>query len=121
MKLHFFSISETNKVNFISDYEIQNESIYVFDDKSLENTKLCIDVKSNEEILFERYGDTNMNVRFIPGVKTKGEYSNSMGLEFGFHVHTKNIEILDKKITVEYDLYIDGEYNDSIKIYMLLK
>ena len=120
MKVHFYSFSNGDKLDYISDLKYVN-GMYEFDDKSDENTKIKFKVTEENKLIFNRFGNTITNILFDKENITLAHYENNMGLDFNFTVKTTRLEISEAKIIVEYDFYIDGQFQDSIKIYLLLK
>ncbi|MGM9971642.1 MAG: DUF1934 family protein [Anaeroplasmataceae bacterium] len=120
MKIKFYSITEGQTVKFNTETIQEIEGIYIFKDESLENTTLHIEKLNNNKLLFKRYGDTNMEVIYSKNEKTNGIYNNSMGLEFEFYVYTNDMYIMNEKIFVDYDLYLDNIFQGNFKIYVLI-
>ncbi len=119
MKVHFYSIARDSKVDYITEAEAV-ENVYLFKDESLENTFNKLIVYS-DYISLIRNGQTEGEFHFKLGKRTKASYKNQLGLMFDFLVYTKRLEVTPKKIIIEYDFFIDGEYQDTIKIYLILK
>lgn len=117
MKAHFYSISKDYKQKYISDLKIEG-SKYIFNDTK--DTKTIFDIINTSNISIKRSGDTKMDMVCSLLKTTKGTYENEL-ISFNFEVYTKNIEISDDKISIEYDLYIDAELNNQYKIYLLIK
>lgn len=120
MKVHFYSISETQKTSYKGDFSFEDGCI-VFVDQSTQNTMQSIKIINNQKILLKRTGSTNQKILFDSNKKTIGTYSDELGFDFEFIVDTKNIELTDDKIYIEYDLLIDNINQGTFKIYLLIK
>lgn len=119
MKVHFYSLSKDSKVDYVTEAEVVENS-FLFKDEAIPNTMNHMIIYENE-IILKRSGDTNGIFRFKLNERTKGEYANDLGLKFKFIILTRRLDVSSKKISIEYDFFIDGEYIDTIKIYLLLK
>lgn len=118
MELLFHSLdSNENKVFFRSNYE-RNGNTYVFPDKTDKGTSIILTIK-NSEILFERKGNTNMQLLLSKDNMTLGHYENNLGLKFEFYVKTNNLKIEPQKIEMEYSLYVDDDMLSTHKIWVL--
>jgi len=120
MKIHFYSISKSDKIRYLVDARIIDGS-YVFDDKTFKNTTNYVKVNSNSHITWKRLGSVNSTMEFILNKTTKSRYSNESGLDFNLLIETTLIEVLDNKIKLVYKYYVDNSYVDEISIYLLLK
>lgn len=120
MKVHFYSISDTNKIRYLADAKIIDGN-YVFTDKTSLNTTNYVCVKSNELVTWERRGSVNSLMEFRLNKKTKNRYTNDQGLVFDLLIETTLIEVLDNKIKLVYKYYVDNDFVDTISIYLLLK
>ena len=120
MNIHFYSFSDGEKVDFISEYKYENDK-YVFDDKTDIGTFISFEILDNYKVNFNRFGKTITNITFDLNKITKASYDNNNGLAFDFNVKTKRLDIEENKIVVEYDLIIDGAVQSTIKIYLLIK
>lgn len=119
MKIHFYSIAKHSKVDYITE-ATYSDNTYYFKDESLENTMNKLVIKEGNVIL-QRSGDTTGVLSFELGKNTHATYSNNLGLKFDFVIYTKHLELSSKKIAIAYDFYLDGKYEDTIKIYLLIK
>lgn len=118
MKLTFHSIDdENNKIIYKSDY-VKNNNTIIFDDKSVENTKVYLEI-NNDNIIFERKGNINMKINLTLNKKTEGYYQNDIGLDFKFYIVTNKIENNKNKITIEYSMYLDEDLMSTHKIWIL--
>lgn len=118
MELMFHSLdSNDNKVFFRASYEIKNNT-YVFQDKTDKGTTIYLTINDNE-ILFERKGNTNMQLLLSDNTLTGGHYENNVGLKFDFGVKTTSIKIESKKLEMEYSLFLDGNILSTHKIWVL--
>ncbi len=120
MKAHFRSLDSDNKIDFVSDARYEDNK-YIFKDKSLENTNLSIEIIENTKLRLKRFGQTNMEITFILGQKTKGTYNNDMGLFFDFEVFSHNLTIKEKNIYFKYDYYMDDIIQSTHKIWIIIK
>lgn len=120
MKLHFYSLSLNGKIDYLVDATFKDNT-YSFKDLSIDNTNISFKLINNHEIVLNRNGKINQVIHFVLGERTSSFYSGEYGLEFNFNIVTKKILIETKKISVEYDMFIDNEYQDTIKIYLLIK
>lgn len=120
MKVHFYSIEKDQKVSFISEATFENNT-YTFKDETAENTNISCQIVSPHQIRFNRSGDTTMAILFDLTKNTIASYDNNMGLSFKFLVKTKQIKIEEHKISIEYDYFLDGEYQTTIKLFLLIK
>lgn len=111
--------NDNNKIYFKSEAQIIDDYI-VFDDKSIENTKIYLKYNSSS-VIFKRVGNTNMSIEYIQDKITTGTYKNELGLEFNFSVDTTSFSIEKDKIIIEYNMYIEKDYISSHKIWILLR
>ena len=108
MIVSFYSIdSNENEVKFESTATLIDNT-YIFDDKSLNNTIINL-IVLNDEIIFKRMGDVDMNLELKNGKKTKGNYKNNNGLEFSFECLCDELKMVEKNLSIGYSLIIDGE------------
>ena len=118
MFLTFKSIdNEGNEIKFQTEYE-KLDNKYIFDDLSVENTK--VELMMNEEnVIINRFGDTESKFVFIQGINTLAFYKNSLGLELKMNIFTKKIIIKSKQLYLEYELILDSDVISSHKIWIL--
>lgn len=119
MKIHFYSIAKDSKIDYITEASVEGNT-YIFSDKALENTVNMLTINDGF-IELTRKGDVCSSMRFKLGRRTMASYSNNLGLAFDFVVYTRRLEVTNSKITIEYDFFIDSSYQDTVKIYVLLK
>lgn len=119
MKLLFKSISSSsNAVRFESDFITENNMI-IFNDLSLNNTKICIEKNDDSSIIFKRIGDVEMILPMYLKKESKAYYNNKQGLEFEFKVKTISLMIENDMIFIEYETNImDFKENHKIFIYI---
>lgn len=120
MKVHFYSISKDLKVDFISDLTVDGLQYY-FMDQSLEDTMVRIEIVNENEISLTRTGQTSMLAIFRKSQRTRCHYENKMGLQFDFEVLCQEIKIEKNKIFWSYDYFIDEIYQDTYKIWLIIK
>lgn len=119
MELVFYSLdNDNNKVFFRTEYKRINNQI-IFLDKSLENTTIYLTINGNS-LVFERKGNTSMNMSLKEGFISKGHYENSTGLFFDFETKTKSLSIKDNCIEIEYSLFVLSDEISSHKIWITL-
>ncbi len=119
MRIHFFSKSEDNMIDYISEATFEKNK-YIFSDNSLENVINELEIINEKEIILKRIGSTNMTLEFILNSKTKCLYENDNGVEFSLEILTKVIKIEEKKIFIEYDSFMDNNYYQSFKIWIII-
>lgn len=120
MKIHFYSFSDGEKIDFISECSYENNT-YFFKDQTDLGTTISFKVLDEHRIEFKRSGHTITTIIFDKFNITKAFYDNNEGLAFNFNVKTNRLDLEINKIVVEYDLILDGEIQSSIKIYLLIK
>ena len=112
--LEFYSIdSDNNEVHYMSLYERQNDLI-IFDDKSVENTKVFLKIGNQFEIF--RHGKVDMNFKFNKEKLTQGYYKNELGLEIDFVIKTIKLSFDNNIFNVIYELYYANEKISTHKI-----
>lgn len=117
MDLVFYSLDDNeNKIFFRTSYELLDNQI-VFDDKSMENTKILLTISENS-LIFERKGNVCMKMNLVLNEETKGIYENSNGLSFEFSTLCKSLLITKKKIEIEYSLFVMMDEISSHKIWI---
>ena len=97
-----------NKDGFIGLYDKENEGYIYF--------KI-----NNNTCHFKRTGVSNMDLVFDLSKNTVGHYHNNLGLDFNIIVKTKRLELSNQKIIIEYDYYLDNEYQQTVKLYLITK
>ena len=115
MIISFYSIdSNDNETKFESEATL-SENIYIFDDKSLDNTIINL-IVLNDKIIFKRMGNVDMKLELELDKKTKGNYKNSNGLGFDFECLCDEFKNDEKNIALGYSLIIDGNVISYHKI-----
>ena len=105
--LEFYSIdSKNNEVHYLSAYK-RHDNTLVFDDKSSIDTKVFLTF--GNEFRIKREGKIMMDFIFKIDEVTKGFYSNEMGLSIDFSIVTNILKFEKNIITIDYDLYLDGD------------
>ncbi len=118
MDLTFYSIDSNNdKVIYHTSY-IKSENTIIFDDKSVSNTKIYLTI-DDDKVQFVRKGNVFMNVLLEYNKNTFCHYENEIGLSFDFIVKTTNLSITNKRIEMEYDLFLENDKISSHKITIL--
>lgn len=120
MDITFISKSTDGVIEFTSELEIK-DGVLVFEDKSIENTIVVVEVINDKMILLERFGDTNMSFNMILDKKVPAKYNNKMGLVLDISIFTKEINIKKEQIYMKYDYFIEEEYQNTYEIYLLIK
>ncbi len=118
MLIKFYSFTPSGNVKFESNGTYNND-ILEFIDKSVENTKILFKVLS-DGVEFKRVGSTNMDMILKIGKETIGHYKKD-DLEFDFKILTHNIEVLDDKISIIYEMNFNGETLGIYKIFIVKK
>ena len=119
MKVTFLSLDDQmNKVHFESEAS-RNENEIIFVDKTSPNTTIELTIFDNE-VKFVRTGSISSEMVFIQNKKTKGNYSNDMGLEFDFDIYCSRLDITKNKILIHYTLVLDEYMKTNHKISLLL-
>ena len=117
MELVFYSLdNDNNKVFFRANYEKINNQI-VFPDKATENTMIYLTI-NEDSLIFERKGNTSMTMTLKENIETFGHYESSAGLFFDFSIVTKKLMVLEKRIEIEYTLFILGDVIGTHKIWI---
>lgn len=118
MNVKFKSVdNENNIIEFDSSYVLE-QNVYIFDDKSSENTKIYL--KNNNGVInIKREGNVSMNITLSTNGKHKGSYKNNEGLMFDFYVLTKELIIKSNNIYATYDLIIENDIINSHKMWIL--
>ena len=118
MNLTFYSIdSNEDKVIYTVPYKELSSTSLEFEDKTIENTIIRLDINNTSSILFKRIGNVDMEMNLILNKKTIGYYKNHLGLEFEFSVLTNKIEFIDNKLIIEYNMTInDDESSHKLSI-----
>ena len=115
MNLTFYSKdSNDNKVLFTTSY-IKDDNEVIFNDESVSNTTIYL-IINNDSIIFKRKGSILMDITIKKDLTTKCHYENEMGLSFDFLVKTKSLLIREKRIEMEYSLFLDGDIISTHKI-----
>lgn len=118
MNIKFYSFIDGNRYEVSEKLTLDNNS-YRFNDK--ENAGYIEYKLLNQKLYFKRVGNSNMDIVFDLNNHTKAKYKNSLGLEFDFLVKTKRLDISQSKIIIEYDYYIDGQFQSNVKLYLLVE
>ena len=90
-------------------------NIITFPDKSVPNTIMNIEIWENE-IEIKRTGDVNMLQAFCLNEKRSGYYKNNTGINFNISSYTKEMQVSDNQIYLEYDYYLENEWQSSNKL-----
>ena len=118
MHIKFYSFIDGQKV-FLEGQAIKiNDFIGIKDE---ENKGYILYKINNHTCQFKRTGLANMELEFDLSKDTIGHYCNNLGLEFNLVVKTKRLERSDEKIIIEYDYYLDTEYQQTVKLYLITK
>lgn len=117
MKLKFQSSNnDTDLVEFEAQYISENNKI-IFDDLSIENTKIIIDILDEFNVNFKRVGNINMDILFSLNNDKIASYSNNLGVSFDFNVFTNKLVIKNDQIIVEYESNI-MDFKQKHKIFI---
>ncbi len=120
MLIFFYSKDkEHNKVSFQTEGHYE-ENILVFQDKSVSNTKIYLDIKP-DRLLFKRKGDVDMILDLVKDKKTTGYYKNELGLEFNFDCVCKELSIKNNRIDMSYTMFLDNEIILDNKIWIIIR
>ena len=118
MKINFYSYTPSGNVRFESE-GIQNGNTLSFIDKSYENTTLNITINESS-VTLKRVGGCSMDMHLEIGRKCPGHFKGA-DLEFDFIAEAKKIEITGDKITLFYELIINGNSYGLYKIFVVKK
>lgn len=119
MELVFYSLDkDSNKVFFRTNY-IKKDNIIIFQDKSIENTMICLTINS-DSLVFERKGNTSMTMILKENIRTPFHYESSTGLFFDLEVKTNKLSIKDNKLEIEYSLFDLSEEIQNVKLWITL-
>lgn len=117
MKLKFQSSNnDADLVEFEAQYISENNKI-IFDDLSIENTKIIIDILDEFNVNFKRVGNINMDILFSLNNDKIASYSNNLGVSFDFNVFTNKLVVKNDQIIVEYESNI-MDYKQKHKIFI---
>lgn len=117
MKLKFQSSNnDADLVEFETQYISENNKI-IFDDLSIENTKIIIDILDEFNVNFKRVGNINMDILFSLNNDKIASYSNNLGVSFDFNVFTNKLVIKNDQIIVEYESNI-MDFKQKHKIFI---
>ena len=117
MKLKFQSSNnDADLVEFEAQYISENNKI-IFDDLSIENTKIIIDILDEFNVNFKRVGNINMEILFSLNNDKIASYSNNLGVSFDFNVFTNKLVIKNDQIIVEYESNI-MDFKQKHKIFI---
>lgn len=117
MKLKFQSSNnDADLVEFEAQYISENNKI-IFDDLSIENTKIIIDILDEFNVNFKRVGNINMDILFSLNNDKIASYSNNLGVSFDFNVFTNKLVIKNDQIIVEYESNI-MDFKQKHKIFI---
>lgn len=117
MKLKFQSSNnDADLVEFEAQYISENNKI-IFDDLSIENTKIIIDILDEFNVNFKRVGNINMDILFSLNNDKIASYSNNLGVSFDFNVFTNELVIKNDQIIVEYESNI-MDFKQKHKIFI---
>lgn len=117
MKLKFQSSNnDADLVEFEAQYISENNKI-IFDDLSIENTKIIIDILDEFNVNFKRVGNINMDILFSLNNDKIASYSNNLGVSFDFNVFTNRLVIKNDQIIVEYESNI-MDFKQKHKIFI---
>lgn len=105
------SDNETTTVEALADYNTNDNTIrYVEEDLKVE-----IKILEDRIVMNRKNDEYDLNLEFELNEKKKCKYQvNSIGLTLDIVVYTKKLEIEDKRIYINYELYND---NKSIGIF----
>ncbi len=116
MKIKFYSYTPSGNVKFETE-GILNGSTLSFIDKSNESTTINL-IINEDNIHLNRIGNCTMDMYFEEGVKSNGHYINNE-IEFDFSLITNKLEILENKISIYYEFFINKESYGLYKIFIL--
>lgn len=99
----------TKKENLKADYKI-NEYLKIKDDYEVINISF-----NNGNIIMERDSSaSNIIFNFINGKETETKYFiKELNFYIDTKIKTKNIQISDNKIFIEYELWLSSEYSGN--------
>ena len=118
MKIKFYSYTPSGNVKFESE-GIFNGNTLSFIDKSYDDTTLNLTI-NEDNIHLTRVGKCNMNMHLEIGRKHPGHFKNQE-LEFDFVSLAQKIEVLDDKITLMYEMFINEASYGVYKIFLVKK
>lgn len=93
----------------------RNDNIITFPDKSVLNTTITVEYWDTE-IEIKRTGDVDMLQTFRLNEKCLGYYKNNSGINLNISSYTKKMQVSNNQIYLEYDYYLDEEWQSSNKL-----
>ena len=109
-------LMETNEMKI--NYKVfgkRDGNVIIFPDKSVPNTIMNVEIWDNE-IEIKRTGEVNMLQTFRLNEKCDGHYKNNSGISFNISSYTKEIQVSNNQIYLEYDYYLEEEWQSSNKL-----
>ena len=108
MELVFYSLdNDNNKVFFRANYEKINNQI-IFPNNTTKNTIIYLTINENS-LLFQLKGNTTITMTLKENIERVGHYEGSGSLFFDVSIVTKILMVSDKRIEIEYTLFILGD------------
>ncbi len=120
MNITFYSLDSLDNKIFFKEKGMFDKNILIFNDKSVENTKIYLTINDND-IILDRVGNVKMHMHFIRNTETTGFYENELGLQFKMNILTSKLIIKANKVEIEYSLILDGNMLSSHKIWILFQ
>ena len=101
---------------------LESENYLLFEDKTAAKTKMKITIKSDKEVIVERFGSVESCFTFKLNERVLSHYKNQEGLEFKFYTLAQEILVKEDKLMLNYDyFYEDGVKISSAKIVLFVK
>lgn len=114
MLVEFLMQTNDMKINY-KVFGKRDGNIITFPDKSVPNTKMHVEIWDSE-IEIKRTGDVDMIQTFRLNEKCLGYYKNNAGINFNISSYTKKMQVGDNQIYLEYDYYLENEWQSSNKL-----
>lgn len=109
-------LMQTNDINInFKVFGKRDENVITFPDKSVPNTLMIVEIWDGE-IEIKRTGAVNMHQSFRLNEKRAGYYKNNEGINFSISSYTKQMQVSDNQIYLEYDYYLENEWQSSNKL-----
>lgn len=114
MLVEFLMQTADMNINF-KVFGKREDNVITFPDKSVPNTIMTIEIWENE-IEIKRSGAVDMYQSFKLNETRLGHYKNNNGISFNISSYTKEMCVSDNQIYLEYEYYLENEWQSSNKL-----
>lgn len=117
MLINFKMVNKETNIEF-KVFGKKHDNIISFADKSNKDTMIHLSIL-DDKVDIKKSGNIKMHQEFILNKKVLGSYETYDGFSFNIASYTKKIETNEHYVYIEYDYYLDDEYQSSNKIEIL--